>query len=52
MYGEGRGSVGDDQPFQPIPCAERDSEMHVISLRKAEKHEVRYYLEIPQDQLR
>ena len=31
---------------------ERDSEMHIISLRKAEKYEARYYLEIAQDQLR
>jgi uncharacterized DUF497 family protein len=31
---------------------ERDGEMHIISLRKAEKYEARYYLEIAQDQLR
>ena len=31
---------------------ERDCEMHIISLRKAEKYEARYYLEIAQDQLR
>jgi uncharacterized DUF497 family protein len=31
---------------------ERDAEMHIISLRKAEKYEARYYLEIAQDQLR
>ncbi len=28
---------------------ERNSEMHVISLRKAEKYEARYYFEIAQD---
>ncbi len=28
---------------------ERNSEMHVISLRKAEKYEARYYLEVAQD---
>jgi uncharacterized DUF497 family protein len=32
--------------------AEKDGEMHIISLRKAEKYEARYYLEIAQDQLR
>jgi uncharacterized DUF497 family protein len=31
---------------------ERDGEMHIIPLRKAEKYEARYYLEIAQDQLR
>jgi uncharacterized DUF497 family protein len=31
---------------------ERDGEMHIISLRKAEKYEARYYLEIAQDQRR
>jgi uncharacterized protein len=31
---------------------ERGGEMHIISLRKAEKYEARYYLEIAQDQLR
>ena len=31
---------------------ERAGEMHIISLRKAEKYEARYYLEIAQDQLR
>ena len=31
---------------------ETDGEMHIISLRKAEKYEARYYLEIAQDQLR
>ena len=28
---------------------ERGGDMHVISLRKAEKHEARYYLEIAED---
>ena len=31
---------------------ERNGEMHIISLRKAEKYEARYYLEIAEDQLR
>jgi len=31
---------------------ERAGEMHIISLRKAEKYEARYYLEIAQDHLR
>ena len=31
---------------------DRKDDMHVISLRKAEKYEARYYLEIAQDQLR
>ena len=31
---------------------ERAGEMHIISLRKAEKYEARYYLEIAQDRLR
>jgi uncharacterized DUF497 family protein len=28
---------------------ERDHEMHVISLRKAEKYEARYYFEVAQN---
>ncbi|HEY2863825.1 MAG TPA: BrnT family toxin [Casimicrobiaceae bacterium] len=32
--------------------AERRRDMHIISLRKAEKYEARYYFEIAQDQLR
>jgi uncharacterized protein len=32
--------------------SERAGEMHIISLRKAEKYEARYYLEIAQDRLR
>jgi uncharacterized DUF497 family protein len=31
---------------------ERDDDMHVISLRKAEKHETRYYFEIAEDYVR
>ena len=31
---------------------ERDGDMHIISLRKAEKYEARYYLKIAQDELR
>ncbi len=31
--------------------AERDGDMHVISLRKAERYETRYYLEAAQDSL-
>ncbi|MGH8315183.1 MAG: hypothetical protein ACRETU_08535 [Steroidobacterales bacterium] len=31
---------------------ERRRDMHIISLRKAEKYEARYYFEIAQDQLR
>ena len=31
---------------------ERDDDMHIISLRKAEKHEARYYFEIAEDDLR
>ena len=30
---------------------ERNGEMHIISLRKAENHEARYYLEIAQGEL-
>jgi uncharacterized DUF497 family protein len=28
---------------------ERDDDMHVISLRRAEKHEARYYFEVAED---
>ena len=28
---------------------ERDDDMHIISLRKAEKHEARYYFEVAED---
>jgi uncharacterized protein len=31
--------------------ADRDGDMHVISLRKAERYETRYYLEAAQDSL-
>ncbi len=31
---------------------ERNSEMHVISLRKAEKYEARYYFEVAQEHFR
>jgi uncharacterized DUF497 family protein len=31
---------------------ERDEDMHVISLRKAEKYEARYYFEVAEDHFR
>ncbi len=31
---------------------DRDDDMHVISLRRAEKHETRYYFEIAEDHFR
>ena len=31
---------------------ERDEDMHVISLRKAEKYEARYYFEVAQEHFR
>ena len=32
--------------------ADRDDDMHVISLRKAEKYETRYYFEVAEDHFR
>ena len=50
-YGEKRmvtfGILGGDVVV--LVHTERDDEMHVISLRKAEKHETRYYFEVAQD---
>jgi len=31
---------------------ERDDDMHIISLRQAEKHEARYYFEVAEDYFR
>lgn len=31
---------------------DRDDDMHIISLRKAEKHEARYYFEVAEDYFR
>jgi len=31
---------------------DRDDDMHVISLRKAEKYETRYYFEVAEDHFR
>jgi len=38
-----------DQSVAVLVHTDRDDEMHVISLRKAEPHEARYYLEAAED---
>ena len=53
-YGESRwvtfGLLNEDVVV--LVHTERESEMHIISLRKAEKYEARYYFEVAQDHLR